>query len=348
MIVNFAIGDALKGGTEVGSRVRIAAAACLVSSGLFVGGVGGALAFADPAQNDGAHQRTGEDNGERGPDRGRPRDQKPDNQKQDGQKPDDGKPDDQKPDGRGEADDGERGDGEDGEDVSTPADPDPTKTTEVPPPREEEPGECEEKGDDDCGSGPPWWPFPWPWPWDPGPGEPPGPGGGGGGGGAIELPSGIPQLPPPMQLPAELLPLTEPAEPAEPFNAAPGAATELPLEPISLPMIVAPPAVLGGGGPPAAPREPLPAPPRGSGAESPAGRQPRPADMGSNVTMPPASYRVGYTDYLRTAGIPQVVALAGAGVAGMLVLTGAGGLVGYRQAKAGHAVRTGAPARFMN
>ena len=33
----------------MGSRVRIAAAACLMASGLFVGGASGALAFAVPA-----------------------------------------------------------------------------------------------------------------------------------------------------------------------------------------------------------------------------------------------------------------------------------------------------------
>ena len=44
----------------------------------------------------------------------------------------------------------------------------------------------------------------------------------------------------------------------------------------------------------------------------------------------------------------QIVALALPGVAGMLVMTGAGGLIGYRQAKAGHVVRTGRAARFVN
>jgi hypothetical protein len=35
------------------------------------------------------------------------------------------------------------------------------------------------------------------------------------------------------------------------------------------------------------------------------------------------------------------------GVTGILVLTGAGGLIGYRQARAGRAVHAGGPARFM-
>ena len=79
--------------------------------------------------------------------------------------------------------------------------------------------------------------------------------------------------------------------------------------------------------------------PRGVTAEPPAGRVPPPANVGSNAGMPASSYRIGYTEYLRTAGLPQVAALAVPGLAGILVLTGAGGLVGYRQAKAGHAVR---------
>ncbi|MGH3675065.1 MAG: hypothetical protein ACRDU5_04890, partial [Mycobacterium sp.] len=85
----------------------------------------------------------------------------------------------------------------------------------------------------------------------------------------------------------------------------------------------------------------LPGSPRG--AEPPAGRERLPANIGGNAA---ASYRIGYTQYLRTAGLPQVAALAVPGVGGILVLTGAGGLLGYRQAKAGHAVRSGT-ARFM-
>ena len=57
---------------------------------------------------------------------------------------------------------------------------------------------------------------------------------------------------------------------------------------------------------------------------------------------------IGYTEYLRSAGLSQVAALAVPGLGGMLVLTGAGGLVGYRQAKAGHAVHTSGTARFVN
>jgi hypothetical protein len=178
----------------------------------------------------------------------------------------------------------------------------------------------------------------------------PGPGGGGGGGGgAVEVPSGRPELAPQMQLPPELMP---PAFEPSVIDVVPGigaGAAELPVAPITLPVIVAPAAGLGGGGgAPGAPRVPsLPSAPRRATAEPPAGREPLPANVGSNAPVSNLSYRIGYGEFLRTAGLAQVAALAVPGVTGILVLTGAGGLVGYRQAKAGHAVRTGT-ARFVN
>jgi hypothetical protein len=153
-----------------------------------------------------------------------------------------------------------------------------------------------------------------------------------------------------MQLPAELNPpATEPVGPSV-IDVAPGvgvAAADLPIAPITLPVVVAPAAGLGGGGgPPGTPT--LPGTPRGVGAEPLAGREPLPANAGSNVVAPAASYRIGYTEYLRSAGLSEVAVLAVPGVAGMLILTGAGGLFGYRQAKAGHAVHTSGTARFVN
>lgn len=320
-----------KGGSDVGPRVRFAAATCLVASGLLVGGVGGALALADPPSDPAKSQDDGAP---------APRDQKPDDAKPGDPKPGEPKPDDPKPIG----DDA-------GDDRGSTSTPDPTRTTDPPTPtKEPEPGQCAKKGDRDCGLGFPWWPFPWPWdPSDPSdPGEPgdPAPGGGGNGNGVpAARPHGRQDLPQ-MRLPGELLPRTEPAEPAEPFGATPGVGVELPLEPIAMPVVVAPPPALG----PVlrtAPVEQAPGSPRAV-AEPPVGRQPTPADLGSNVSIPPASYRVGYTDYLRNAGISQVVAMAGPGLAGIFVLTGAGGLLGYRQAKAGHAVRASGTARFVN
>jgi hypothetical protein len=365
-------------------RVRIAAAACLVASGLLASGA--SIAFADPQHSGGGHggKHTNDssdfdpDDKKTTPHPGGKEDQDPADPKPEGQKPEDQKPDDQKQDDgdgkNGDNNNGQNGVGNPGNGNcgnsgsngnahgcggGNPTDPDdptpPTKTTtpstkpEEPPPPED-PGECEKKNDDHCSPGWPWWPWPWP-PWPPG--EPPGPGGGGGGSAPEEVPSGRPGLPPPMQLPPELMPpATEPVAPSV-IDVVPGvgaAAVELPIPPITLPVIVAPPAGLGaGGGGAGAPAGPaLPAAPRGVNAEPPAGREPLPASVGSNVAVPAASYRVGYSEYLRSAGLPQVAALAVPGVAGMLVLTGAGGLVGYRQAKAGLAVHTSGTARFVN
>ncbi|HYO02629.1 MAG TPA: hypothetical protein VET27_12450, partial [Mycobacterium sp.] len=108
----------------------------------------------------------------------------------------------------------------------------------------------------------------------------------------------------------------------------------------------------GAGGPGIASRPGPPSAPRTSGSPQnksqppKAGAQNPPAYGASNGSVP-ASYRAGYGDYLRTAGVGQMAAVALPGVMGILVLTGAGGLVGYRQARAGHAVRVNGAARFM-
>jgi hypothetical protein len=401
----------LKGGNDVGSRVRIAAAACLVASGLLAGGASASMAFADspligedsggkpssgekPKPNPdekkttpGVGQQPGgpgsEQTGKVESDKNDPpvkdeRDPKPGDEAQgpqDGHKGeidnDNGKRDDNvtgvDPD-KGNCSNGTDGcGGGDGNgDLDDPPTTKPITTTtkDEPPPPPKDPGECEDKNKDrcappevpeecddknkdHCSPGWPWWPFPWPWP--PGPGEPPGPGGGGNGG-HPEVPTVRPRLAPQMQLPPELMPpTTGPVGPTA-VDVEPGvgiAAAQLPIAPITLPVIVAPATGLGGGGgTPGAPA--LPVTPRGVTAEPPAGREPLPANVGSNVAVPAASYRIGYTEYLRSAGLSQVAALAVPGVAGMLVLTGAGGLVGYRQAKAGHAVHTGGTARFVN
>lgn len=184
----------------------------------------------------------------------------------------------------------------------------------------------------------------------PPPGRPPGgdEGGGGGGGGGFEPPVGRPEPPPDMQLPPprEMEPGGPPGPDPAVINAGPAgvAAPGLALEPITLPVIVSPPAGFGGGGPGGSLGPGLPGSPRAGTAAPPAGRERLPANVGSDAV---SSHRIGYTQYLRTAGLPQVAALAVPGVGGILVLTGAGGFVGYRQAKAGHAVRSGT-ARFMN
>jgi hypothetical protein len=83
-----------------------------------------------------------------------------------------------------------------------------------------------------------------------------------------------------------------------------------------------------------------------------AGPTPRPAMPHTYAAgrdlVPPSAYRAGYGEYLRTAGLGEIAAVAVPGFTGILVLTGAGGLLGYRQARAGHAVRSTGTVRFLS
>lgn len=165
---------------------------------------------------------------------------------------------------------------------------------------------------------------------------PPESGGGGGSGGGISI---APRTPP-----------GEPGQPGEPpvVSAASGAIGPGTLEP---PPITMPPMI---GLPPAfsAPVRPVgpgaePAPRTGPGRESNASRERPPAtSSGAAAEMPPST-RVGYPRYLREAKMGEVAALALPGFAGLLGLTALGGVFGYRQAKAGHVVRTAGTARFL-
>jgi hypothetical protein len=359
--------DALKGGDEVGSRVRVAASTCLVASGLFMCGLGGALAIAEPspAQNPGVtHPDEGPDKGATadstgtgvsGPSTSGKVDTRDTGQNGNGGNPgngncgNDGSNGNAQHCGGGTPTTGPKGSTtrsssqtSSSQTSSSPTSITQTSSTQTSTTKTST--ETSTKTTETTTSTTTTTP-----PGLPGPG-----GGGGGGGGGGEVPSGRPELPPQMQLPPELMPSAiETVQPSV-LDVRPGvgaAAAELPVVPISLPVIVSPSAGLGGGGgaSPGAPSAPaLPGTPRGVSAEPPAGREPLPANVGSNVAAPASSYRIGYGEYLRSAGMSQVAALAVPGVTGILVLTGAGGLVGYRQARAGHAVRTGGTARFIN
>ena len=61
----------------------------------------------------------------------------------------------------------------------------------------------------------------------------------------------------------------------------------------------------------------------------------------------PVAFRAGYSDYLRNAGIGQITAIAAPGAASILLFTIGGGFIGYRQARAGHLVRTEGLVRFL-
>lgn len=198
----------------------------------------------------------------------------------------------------------------------------------------------------------------WPWSWWGSNGETP------------EYPAGpIPML---LQIPVQILyeingiaqPLIEAA-----VTGLATAASHLPFPPAStLPLFVSPGPSAGvgmsaGGSrgpgttvpegprftPPGVPAPVVaPDPPRHVTAPPPAKQQtPPPESPASNELLAAPTYRMGYVDYLRAAGMGEVAAVAVPGVTGILVLTSAGGLIGYRQARAGRAVRAGGPARFM-
>jgi hypothetical protein len=143
------------------------------------------------------------------------------------------------------------------------------------------------------------------------------------------------QLPPPREVPPDL-----PGISAEPVvDAVTGQATvtaELPSEPIAMPVIVAPVAPAPRVGTAAAPRVP-----------EPNAARPNPSAFGTGNGVPPESFRVGYGNYLRTAGVGRMMAIALPGVIGLLFLTGAGGVLGYRQARVGRDVRADSTARFV-
>lgn len=235
----------------------------------------------------------------------------------------------------------------------------PTETTEPSPTPAPPKGDADSPNEMEHHPGWGWpssWPSSWPWCWPaPPPGQPPGHGGGsgGGGGGGTRPPSGLPKPPPLMQLPiprevAPTLPVISVDPNVDAVTGVATAAAQLPFVPITLPVVVAP---LGAGS--AGPRVGTPSAPRTSGTP---GNQGRPSQQGGRQNPPaygasggvtPPSFRAGYGEYLRTARMGQIAAVAVPGVVGILIITGAGGVVGYRQARAGHAVRANGTARFV-
>lgn len=67
---------------------------------------------------------------------------------------------------------------------------------------------------------------------------------------------------------------------------------------------------------------------------------------GSTSPMGATAYRQGFPQYLRTARVGELAMVAVPGIAGLLVLTAGGGVIGYRQADSTRFVRADA-ARFL-
>jgi hypothetical protein len=319
----------------VGSRARIAAAACLVATGLLAGGAGVPAAVADTGSaagnEEGADRHTGKTpRSDRARDGTESSAEKPDEPDEPAEEPaerppeeptgdDDGPGEVKTPGGRPDVGDGE------------------VEDEPLPP--------CCEDGTDDCGPG---WPWPWPWPVPGDPGDPSTSDG--------EYGENRPETLPPT---APMPPMGEPDSPGV-LDVVPGigaGSNDATAAPISVPIIItrpigiapAPAPAVGppvGAGP--APGAGLPATPRQGASSPPPPRPQAPVPPGNSGALPGQAYRAGYTESLRSAGLPQLAALALPGLAGILVLTGAGGLVGYRQARAGQRIRPSGIARFMN
>ena len=90
---------------------------------------------------------------------------------------------------------------------------------------------------------------------------------------------------------------------------------------------------------------------RGTAAEPARGGQAAgPQEQQSAGTVKPMSRETaprGYTDYLRRPGLPQLAAAALPGVAGIVLMTLGGGVIGYRQANAGRMIQASGAARYL-
>jgi len=148
---------------------------------------------------------------------------------------------------------------------------------------------------------------------------------GGGGGGVDPLAVGVAAEPPVLQAPLVIAPLPIPlSAPAAAAGSAPAPA-------------VADVAVAGARVPPI------------RGSLEPTVSLPPAAEPATNpvTSMSGQATRLGYPRELRTQTAVEVTMLALPGVAGLLMLTVSGGVIGYRQANSARLLRAEAAARFL-
>src|SRR5262245_36540900 len=144
----------------------------------------------------------------------------------------------------------------------------------------------------------------------------------------------------------DLQPIRAPVVIAPPPVAPPRPVTPPNAPPVIPPVAVTPPVPVGGragsrvqapnsvvAGAPPRMREPAPTP------------APAPATGAVPVDM--RATRVGYQQYLRTAKTSDIAVVALPGLAGLVLMTVSGAVIGHRQARAGHMLRHTAAARFM-
>ena len=88
----------------------------------------------------------------------------------------------------------------------------------------------------------------------------------------------------------------------------------------------------------------------GTGQEAPTvrpGAKPAPAPAAAVTPTSGQSARLGYTEYLRSPGLPEIAGAALPGLGGIALMTFGGGVIGYRQANAGRTVRMSGAARYL-
>jgi hypothetical protein len=133
---------------------------------------------------------------------------------------------------------------------------------------------------------------------------------------------------------------TAPAAPAAPVVAPVAPVVVPPVVVPPVPVVVPAPAAPSGGGAPAAP-----AAPGAPAVTVPSVEVPVPQAPPPNAV--PEAFRIGYADYLRTAGTTDLLVAVLPGVAGLALLTAAGGAIGVRQARAAQTLPAPQIARFM-
>ncbi|MCV7113765.1 hypothetical protein H7I55_22660 [Mycolicibacterium setense] len=161
-------------------------------------------------------------------------------------------------------------------------------------------------------------------------------GGGGGGGAPANGNLGrapnlapVPTAPSSRTIVIRSTPPTAPAvqAPAAPVAPAPVVAPPVPV--IPAPMPSAPPA-----GAPSAPSAPAP-------------QSEPPASQPISVPAVPESFRIGYADYLRTASTSDLLFAVLPGLGGIVLMTAAGGVAGFRQARAAQTLPSPQISRFL-
>lgn len=193
--------------------------------------------------------------------------------------------------------------------------------------------------DDPC----PWWPHPKPIPRP----LPVDAGGGGNNSGILAVLAMTPTIPVPrFDVAAEPVidigDIPDAAPAAGPAAAVP-AAPPASVVPVPRPVAGNPAVTAVRPGTVRAPTVRPPAAPVPAGIGAPVPLPPRPAPSAG----PPTAPRLGYPDELRDADLAKVLSLALPGLAAMAGMTALGGVVGYRQAKAGYLLRAAGAGRFL-